>query len=62
VTRPFKIYMLKYKCSVCGYLYEPDLGDPDGGAPAGAEFKEVYGGWTCPICGAPKEQFEEESE
>jgi len=52
----------KYKCSVCGYLYEPDLGDPDGGAPAGAEFKVVYGGWTCPICGASKGQFEAEGE
>jgi len=50
--------MNKYKCLVCGYIYDPDLGDPDGGAPAGTPFTSVYGGWTCPICGATKDQFE----
>ena len=54
--------MIKYKCSICGYIYEPDLGDPDGGAPVGTEFNEVYDGWTCPICGVSKDKFEKEPE
>jgi rubredoxin len=53
--------MQRYKCNVCGYIYEPDLGDPDGGAPVGTAFKDAYDGWTCPICGAAKDQFEGEN-
>ncbi len=49
--------MIKYACSVCGYAYDPDWGDPDGGAPAGTLFERVVDDWTCPICGAGKDQF-----
>lgn len=49
--------MTRYQCSICGYLYDADLGDPDGGVPEGTEFPMVVEGWTCPICGAAKEQF-----
>lgn len=48
----------KYKCSICGYIYDPQLGDPDGGIKPGIPFEELPDGWVCPICGAGKDQFE----
>jgi len=50
--------MVKYKCSVCGYIYDPELGDPDGGIKPGTPFEEITDDWVCPICGASKDQFE----
>jgi len=49
---------LKYKCTVCGYIYDPELGDPDGGIKPGTSFVEIPDGWVCPVCGAAKSQFE----
>ena len=54
--------MVKYQCSVCGYIYDPDLGDPDGGIKPGTPFEEVPDGWVCPVCGASKDQFEKMEE
>ena len=51
--------MKKYKCRVCGYLYDPELGDPDGGIAPGTPFEEIPQDWCCPVCGIPKEEFEE---
>lgn len=48
----------KYKCTVCGYIYDPDLGDPDGGIKPGTPFEEIPDDWVCPVCGASKDQFE----
>ena len=48
----------KYKCSVCGYIYDPELGDPDGGIKPGTPFEEIPDDWVCPVCGAAKSQFE----
>ncbi len=48
----------KYKCSVCGYIYDPALGDPDGKIKPGTPFEELPEGWTCPMCGAAKNEFE----
>ncbi len=48
----------KYRCSVCGYVYDPQLGDPDNKVPPGTPFANVPTGWTCPMCGASKEEFE----
>ena len=48
----------KYRCTVCGYVYDPELGDPDGGIKPGTSFAEVPDGWVCPVCGAAKSQFE----
>jgi flavin reductase (DIM6/NTAB) family NADH-FMN oxidoreductase RutF/rubredoxin len=48
----------KYQCSVCGYVYDPELGDPDGGIKPGTPFEEIPADWVCPICGAAKSQFE----
>jgi flavin reductase (DIM6/NTAB) family NADH-FMN oxidoreductase RutF/rubredoxin len=50
--------MDKYTCKVCGYVYDPALGDPDGGIKPGTPFAELPGTWVCPVCGAPKTEFE----
>jgi flavin reductase (DIM6/NTAB) family NADH-FMN oxidoreductase RutF/rubredoxin len=47
----------RYVCSVCGYVYDPQKGDPDNGVAAGTRFEDVPDSWTCPICGADKSQF-----
>lgn len=48
----------KYRCTVCGYIYDPEKGDPDGGIAPGTPFEEIPNDWVCPVCGASKEQFE----
>ena len=50
--------VVKYKCSVCGYIYDPELGDPDGNIKPGTPFAELPADWRCPVCGADKPQFE----
>ncbi len=52
--------MKKYKCGVCGYVYDPAQGDPDNGVPAGTPFENLPDNWTCPVCGATKDMFEPE--
>jgi len=49
--------MAKYECTVCGYIYDPELGDPDGGIKPGTPFEEITDDWVCPVCGASKDQF-----
>ena len=49
--------MAKYECQVCGYIYDPENGDPDGSIPSGIAFENLPDGWICPVCGAPKDQF-----
>jgi len=48
----------KYRCTVCGYIYEPEKGDPDGGIKPGTLFEQIPDDWVCPVCGASKDQFE----
>ena len=50
--------MVKYKCSVCGWIYDPELGDQDGGIAPGMPFEELPDEWVCPVCGAAKSDFE----
>ena len=52
-----KVKMDKYKCDVCGYIYDPEKGDPDGGIKPGTRFEDIPDEWTCPVCGAEKSQF-----
>ena len=52
--------MVKYRCKVCGYVYEPEKGDPESGIKLGTPFEELPEDWVCPICGAGKEEFEKE--
>lgn len=53
-----EVDMEKYKCSVCGYIYDPEKGDEDGGVPPNTPFSKVPDTWVCPACGAPKDMFE----
>jgi rubredoxin len=50
--------MTKYRCVICGYVYDPELGDPDGGIEPGTAFESISNTWLCPVCGADKTQFE----
>ena len=54
--------MAKYQCTVCGYIYDEDEGDPDGGIPPGTKWEDLPDDWVCPVCGAEKDQFEELSD
>jgi flavin reductase (DIM6/NTAB) family NADH-FMN oxidoreductase RutF/rubredoxin len=51
--------MSKYRCTVCEYIYDPEIGDPDSGVNPGTPFEEVPDDWLCPICGVGKDKFEE---
>ena len=50
--------MEKYVCKICGYVYDPEKGDPDGGIAPGTAFEDIPDDWVCPVCGASKDQFE----
>jgi len=52
--------MQRYVCNVCGYVYDPEEGDPDNGVPAGTPFEELPDDWVCPVCGATKDEFSPE--
>jgi flavin reductase (DIM6/NTAB) family NADH-FMN oxidoreductase RutF/rubredoxin len=48
----------RYVCSVCGYVYDPEKGDPDSGIAPGTRFDDIPDSWVCPVCGAEKSMFE----
>ena len=50
--------MAKYVCTVCGYIYDPEAGDPDGGIAPGTAFEDIPDDWVCPECFVPKDMFE----
>jgi rubredoxin len=50
--------MEKWQCLICGYIYDPAIGDPDNGISPGTSFEELPDDWLCPECGAEKDQFE----
>jgi rubredoxin len=47
-----------WMCTSCGFIYDPDEGDPDGGIPPGTRFEDIPDSWFCPVCGARKADFE----
>jgi rubredoxin len=49
--------MKKYVCDICGYVYDPNEGDPDSNIPAGTAFEDLPDDWLCPVCGASKADF-----
>lgn len=53
--------MKKYICNVCGYVYDPEVGDPDNGVASGTAWEDVPAEWVCPLCGVGKEDFSEEA-
>ena len=50
--------MTKYRCLLCGWIYDPQEGDPDSGIEPGTTFEDIPEDWVCPECGAGKEDFE----
>lgn len=46
--------MKKYRCTVCEWVYDPAVGDPDGGIAPGTQFEEIPEDWVCPVCGVGK--------
>ena len=50
--------MAKWECMVCGYVYDPAVGDPDGGIAPGTAFEDLPDDWECPDCGVGKSDFE----
>ena len=53
--------MTKYVCTVCGYVYDPEVGDPDNNINPGTSFQDIPEDWVCPLCGVGQDQFEEEA-
>lgn len=51
--------MKKYRCTVCGYIYDPTIGDPNTGIPAETPFEDIPNNWCCPVCGVTKDDFAE---
>ena len=51
----------RYVCTICGYIYDPEKGDPDGNVKPGTRFEDLPADWVCPICGAGKDKFEKEA-
>ncbi len=52
----------KYVCNVCGHVYDPAVGDPNSGIPAGTRFEDLPDNWVCPVCGAAKSYFVKQSQ
>ena len=50
-------FMDKYVCTVCGYVYDPEIGDPDSGIAPGTAFEDIPDDWVCPLCGVGKDVF-----
>jgi rubredoxin len=53
-----EVDMEKWKCKICGYVYDPAEGDADAGIPPNTPFEKLPETWVCPLCGAPKDMFE----
>ena len=49
--------MDKYECDACGYIYDPEEGDPDNGVPKGTPFEKLPADWVCPLCSVGKDRF-----
>ncbi len=50
--------MSRYECTICGYIYDPAIGDENNGVAPGTAFEDLPDGWVCPECGAGTDQFE----
>lgn len=50
--------MQKWRCTICQYIYDPAVGDPDSGIAPGTRFEDIPDDWYCPLCGAGKDMFE----
>ena len=50
--------MEKWECTACGYIYDPERGDPENGIDPGTKFEDLSDDWVCPQCGVSKEFFQ----
>ncbi|MDO5759645.1 MAG: rubredoxin [Bacteroidota bacterium] len=50
--------METYECTVCGYVYDPAVGDEENGIAPGTKFEDLPEDWVCPVCGVGKSEFE----
>jgi len=50
--------MKRYVCTLCDWVYDPEVGDPDGSIAPGTAFEDIPEDWVCPDCGATKDDFE----
>lgn len=50
--------MTSYQCKICGYVYDPVEGDPDGGIAPGTLFEDIPADWKCPVCGVGKAEMQ----
>ena len=50
--------MKSFRCMACDYIYDPEIGDPEGGIAAGTPFEDLPDDWVCPLCGLGKDMFE----
>ena len=53
--------MEKWECTVCGYVYDEEKGDPENNVPPGTRFADLPNNWVCPLCGANRDKFEKAS-
>lgn len=60
-TAPPAEQAARYTCTVCGYIYDPEAGDPEGKIAPGTRFEELPADWVCPVCGAEKDKFTREA-
>lgn len=49
--------MKKYICTVCDWVYDPEVGDPEGGIAPGTAFEDIPEDWVCPVCGVGKRKI-----
>lgn len=56
-NRKITTVMKKYVCDVCGWEYDPAIGDPENGIEPGTDFNDIPSDWVCPLCGVGKEEF-----
>ena len=57
----FGVPMDLFRCETCDYIYDPKVGDPDGGIDPGVPFSDLPDDWTCPMCGVEKDEFVRET-
>lgn len=58
-TKIEEIFMKKCICTACGYVYDPEKGDPAAGIEPGTPFEDLPDDYCCPLCGVGKEMFKE---
>lgn len=53
-----KTVIMKYRCVVCDWVYDPEIGDEEGGIAPGTPFEDLPADWVCPLCSVGTDEFE----